>query len=73
MYVYRDKAQHIIKFDVRCRQVVTLMFRSFSLVEENFRSRAGSALGLFRTWWWWWWGGEVIIRPLPEVEPCFVF
>lgn len=33
MYVYRDKAQH----GVRCRQVVSLILRSFSLVERDLQ------------------------------------
>jgi len=37
MYVYRDKAQRVIKFGVRCRQVVSLMLRSCSPVERDLQ------------------------------------
>lgn len=37
MYVYRDKAQHIIKFGIRYRQGVSLMLRSISLVERDLQ------------------------------------
>jgi hypothetical protein len=69
MYVYRDKAQHIIKFGVRCRQVVRLMLRSFSLVERDPQvpGRVGPRAV-----------PDVVVekkifRPLPRVEPYFVF
>jgi hypothetical protein len=35
LYVHRDKAEDSVKFDIRCREVVSFTLRSFSLVERN--------------------------------------